>query len=95
MRFLLCAMIVAGAIVSGSAASEAQVCTTRIVDHGYDLTALDGFHYSCCAGYGQGGTCVLRTCKVGVKARLSASRLPQYMYERIFQSQKCLGPFVG
>ena len=65
MRFLLSAIIVAGAIASGTVASLAQQgCTNRGVTKGYMLTG-HGRRGSCCQNVSGAGVCSLKTCKVG------------------------------
>ena len=89
MRFLLSAIIVAGAIASGTVASQAQQgCTNRGVTKGYMLTGHGG-RGSCCQNVAGAGVCSLKTCKVGTSPGLSLSGLPQYIYSQSFSWKIC------
>jgi hypothetical protein len=92
MRFLLCVIIVSGAIVSGSAASQAQVCTSKGVNKGYTITDSKGRRAVCCQNVGGPGVCNLSTCKIGI----TNTRPSHYIYSRTFVWSACaLNRFAG
>ena len=92
MRWILGA-IVASAVILGSSDSKAQICTTTTVRAGYQITDQFGWTYGCCRGFTDGGTCVLRSCRVGVSFTPGVGG--RYRYDRTFLSSRCLGSYVG
>ena len=90
MRYFFGVITVASALVLVSGESNAQVCKTQTVASGYSITGKDGYSYSCCQGHTGGGSCLMKSCKVGT----SASSPPRYLYEKTFVSSNCSGPVV-
>jgi hypothetical protein len=96
MRWILGTAVVASVVISGISDSNAQVCTTTTVRAGYLITTQSGWRYSCCQGFNYGGTCRLRSCKVGLSgASLTSGGGPRYQYDRSFEASNCLGSRVN
>jgi hypothetical protein len=85
MRFVLSAIIVAGAIISGSATSQAQVCTSKGVNKGYTITDSNGRKEICCRNTRGPGVCNLKTCKIGITSKFPS----HYIYSRTFAWSIC------
>ncbi len=83
--------IVAASTVLGISDSKAEWCTSKKVPAGFTYTDTDGYRHSCCQGFSQGGTCVVKTCRSG----LASIRPVRFNYVKTLKSSTCLGPLVN